>query len=241
MRRPWIGITPGFRSDKDRIQINKGYTDAVIKAGGMPVLLPLTGEEELLSEILESCDGLLLSGGPDVDARYFGEVNYSFTGPINPYRDAQELYLAKRAVELDKPVLGICRGVQVLNIALGGTIYQDIHSQAKGDFQEKAGALIRHSQDAPGWYPIHEVILEEGSKLQQCFGVPRLGVNSYHHQAVRDLGEGLVATSHSPDGIIESVEHKYCRFVMGVQWHPELMWRENPESLKLFEMLVKTA
>jgi len=234
-KMPLIGITPGFMSDKNKLCIGKGYVDGVNKAGGLAMLLPLSTDEGILGEIIEKFDGFLLSGGPDLDGKYFGEVNYVFTGEISPYRDFMEIYIAKKAVEYGKAVFGICRGIQVLNAALGGTLFQDIQSQIKDR------ELVKHFQQAPDWYPIHEVRIEKGSILWKCFGKEYLGVNSFHHQAVKDPGKGLQITSRSSDGIIEAVEHESHIFAVGVQWHPELMWQENAEALKLFKAFVEAA
>lgn len=231
--KPVIGITPGYWSENNKLFIHKGYTDAIISAGGIPFLLPLTLDEDVVVSGIEKCDGILLSGGPDVDARLFGEFNMNCSGEISPYRDCLDLLAARITIEGKKPVLGICRGAQVLNIALGGSIYQDIFSQIKDR------DIIKHKQEAPGWYPVHDINIKEGSKVYAAFGKSSTGVNSFHHQAVKELGSGLEAVAWSPDGIIEAVEHKTNSFAVGVQWHPELMWKENSEQLGLFTMFVK--
>lgn len=231
-KRPVIGITPGFDYENNRMFINRGYCEPISLSGGMPVLLPITGDEELLSEMIESFDGFLLSGGPDVDAMHWGECNFKFNGEISPYRDGMELFIARQAIAKDKPVLGICRGMQVMNIAMGGTIYQDIYSQNKDKEH------IKHSQDAPKWYPTHKVTAQMGSKVYNAHEKDIISVNSFHHQAVRDVAPGFMVTAFSGDGIIEAIEHTVCRFAVGVQWHPELMWEKDPSFLKLFKVFV---
>ena len=233
--KPLIGITPGYAGDRDRIYTAQGYVEGVNNAGGLAVLLPLKIGQEMLEEVLDRFDGFLLAGGADIDARYFGEENLKFNGEISPYRDVLEIKLAKAAIDCGKPLLAICRGIQVLNAALGGTLYQDIHSQIK-DRQ-----LLKHWQEAPDWYPVHDVSLDRDTKLWSCFRKESLGVNSFHHQAVKDTGKGLKVTAISSDGIIEALEHESHRFAVGVQWHPELMWQEDREYLKLFEALVNSA
>lgn len=234
-KRPLIGITPGFMHDKNRMYIARGYVDGVIKAGGLAVLLPLTNEEGIPEEAADRCDGFLLSGGPDLDGKLYGEHNYRFNGEINPERDHMEIELAKYAAASGKPVLGICRGIQVLNVAFGGTLYQDIYSQ------NKDREILKHSQEAPEWYPVHGVSVEKGSKLRACYGKETLEVNSFHHQAVKLPGKGLRPVGWSPDGIIEAIEHESHVFAVGVQWHPELMWQHDAEVLRLFEAFVNAA
>lgn len=189
--RPLIGVTPGFAAENDRIYIANGYMEGINKVGGLAVLLSLAADEGLLSEALERCDGLLLSGGPDIDAKYYGEANSRYNGAISPPRDQMELFAAKKAFELGKPILGICRGMQVLNAAFGGTLYQDIYSQAAG------AEILKHFQEAPGWYPVHNVFLEKGSILWEYFGSDTVRVNSFHHQSVKTAGKGLKTVARS--------------------------------------------
>ena len=231
--RPLIGVTPGYAADKDRLYTDRGYIEGVNNAGGLAVLLPLDPGPGMLEEWTDRFDGFLLSGGADIDARYYGEENLKSNGAISPYRDRLEIGLAKAVVEAGKPLLAICRGVQVLNAALGGTLYQDIHSQIRDR------ELLKHWQEAPGWYPVHDVGLARDTKLWDCFRRDSLGVNSYHHQAVKDVGKGLKVAARAGDGIIEALEHESLRFGVGVQWHPEVMWREDREFLKLFEAFVE--
>ncbi|MCX7745728.1 MAG: gamma-glutamyl-gamma-aminobutyrate hydrolase family protein [Clostridia bacterium] len=230
--RPLIGITPWYNYEDAMTYIKKGYCEGINQAGGMAVLLPLSSDEEFLNELMNRCDGFLLSGGPDVDARTFGEENTPYNGNISPYRDAMELYIARRAVELNIPIFGICRGIQVMNVAMGGTLYQDIYTQ---NAEKK---MVKHTQDAPKWYPTHEIRIKPNSKVWTCFKEEVIGVNSFHHQAIKDLAADFEVTSTASDGIIESIEHKSHVFAVGVQWHPELMWQEDERFLKLFKAFV---
>lgn len=231
--RPLIGITPGYAADRDRVYTAGGYVEGVNSAGGLAVLLPLKMGQEMLEEVLDRFDGFLLPGGADIDARHYGEKNLKVNGEISPFRDRLEIEMARVAIDRGKPLLAICRGVQALNVALGGTLYQDIYSQ----IQDRE--LLKHWQEAPDWYPVHDITVVGDSRLQSCFGKEIVGVNSFHHQAVKAVGKGLRVAAVSDDGIIEALEHESHKFAVGVQWHPELMWQENREHLKIFEAFVK--
>lgn len=233
IKRPLIGITPGYKTDGERLFLKDGYYNAILEAGGLPAVIPPAQDEGLLEDYILRLDGFLLSGGPDIDARHFNEPNLPFGGEISPLRDRAELYLARRAVELDKPILGICRGIQVLNVAWGGSIYQDIYQQAG------TRRVIRHSQAAPVWYPFHELDIEKGSRVWNSFEKESIYVNSFHHQAVKETAEGFRATSWSADGLVEAIEHESKRFAVGVQWHPELMWQRDRIYLGIFRLLVE--
>lgn len=233
MYRPLIGITPGYDYEKSTSYIKDGYYEGINRAGGAAVILPAIVDDDVLSEYINTCRGFLISGGPDVDARHYGEPNLEFNGDISPYRDYMEIYVIKKAIELGKPVFGICRGVQMMNIASGGTLYQDIKAQMEDR------DVIKHSQAAPRWYPTHDIYVEKGSRVWKSFGGDRASVNSFHHQAVKDVAPGYKVTSRASDGIIESIEHTSHIFAVGVQWHPELMWQKNEVFLRLFEDFVE--
>lgn len=255
--RPVIGITPGYLRDLNKLSLNRGYMDGIIEAGGIPLMLPLC-PEDIAESILEAVDGIVFSGGADIDARYFGEENLKCGGEIFPERDSFELLLAKLAIARQMPVMGICRGMQVLNVVLGGTLFQDIYAYPfteYGQFCENSqptesnsqivrqsrGNILKHWQQAPEWYPIHEVHIEEGSKLNRIYGTQTLGVNSFHHQAVRAAGSGLAVIARSSDGIIEAIEGTGNGFIVAVQWHPEIMWQRNELHLNIFKNLVTEA
>lgn len=242
--RPLVGIAPGYSYKDQNLYIFQGYVNAINKAGGIAVLLSATDDEDLIAEYLKRCDAILLPGGPDLDARYYKEDNYTYNGTVNPIRDAMEICIARKAVEMGKPLLGICRGIQVINAALGGTLYQDINSQLK---EQK---IVKHYQNAPGWYPIHDIYIERNSIIYQALNnACTAAVNSYHHQAIKDVAPGFSVTSRAPDGVIESIEYRKGitntygkpKFVVGVQWHPEEMWEKDPVHLNLFKQLVNAA
>jgi putative glutamine amidotransferase len=200
---PIVAITP-CKKPRD-------YDAAVRRAGATPKPLSL---DEPTSAALEGVDGLLLTGGDDVDPALYGEARHPTSDVSEPGRDAFEIDLVRRALAADLPVLAICRGLQVLNVALGGTLIQDIPSEP--------GALLPHDADASPTTLAHTVAVAPGSCLAALVGPDDTrAVNSRHHQAIRALGEGLVATGTSPDGLIEAAEAPAARFCVGVQWHPE--------------------
>ncbi|WP_338066439.1 gamma-glutamyl-gamma-aminobutyrate hydrolase family protein [Sporosarcina koreensis] len=210
--KPLIGIT--CHNDLEyRYMLNHAYVQSITEAGGVPVLLAMgmKTEPELLAERL---DGLLLSGGFDVDPLCYGEEPHGMLGDISPGRDAQELELARKFLETDKPVLGICRGHQVLNVVQGGTLYQDIYSQ-------RDRVPLQHAQKATREHLSHKVTVTPDSRLAQIFGAQTILVNSFHHQSVKEVGESLAVTGTASDGIIEAIESKIHAFAVGVQWHPE--------------------
>ncbi len=231
-KKPIIGVTPWYDYDKGITYIKKGYLEAILECGGIPALLPFYKEEQL-ENIIKAFDGFLLSGGSDFDAKIFGEDNLPCNGRICPLRDKLEIGLIKSAVRYYKPILGICRGMQAINIAMGGSVYQDIYSQAAGK------KLIMHMQNAPGWYPIHELQISCDSLIYDILKTTCLNVNSFHHQAVKILPDGLKASAFTSDGITECIELSERPFTVGVQWHPELMWDKNKIHKKLFYAFVE--
>ncbi len=233
MRKPIIGITSMVLWKEERQVQNETYIQAVRQAGGVPVLLPAVDCDDVIDAHIGLLDGLLVSGGPDVDPRAFGEEPVPELGGVNPQMDAYELKLLNKMLKMDKPILGICRGEQVLNIAAGGTVHQDIYRSVKG--------CLKHRQEAPRWFQAHSVRLTEGSKLEQLFGGREISVNTFHHQAVAKVAPGFTATAYAPDGIIEAIESNTHRFVVGVQWHPEGMWNAQQNYSALFDAFIKAS
>lgn len=226
-----IGVTPAQDDKSGRIIINQDYLDAVYRAGALPVLLPLYGDQPALWDaMIDAIDGLLLSGGADVGPLCYGEDTLPLCGETSPLRDSQEFYLCKKALEKDLPILAICRGHQVLNCALGGTLYQDIAAQY--------GEELKHPRYEVPADQVHEVTVEKDSRLYQITGLSTLKVNSRHHQAVKDVGEGLKITARATDGLIEGIELPGKKFVVGVQWHPESLSSYAPDAQALFNAFV---
>jgi putative glutamine amidotransferase len=233
-----IGITCLYENEQYQAWLPGYYFRAIERVGGVPVLLPPLDSEPAVARLVELVDGLILAGGGDIDPVYFGEEPLPVTGVIVPDRDRFEIALVQRALAAGRPVLGICRGMQLLNIAAGGNIYQDV---------SMAGARIKHFQEAPRWHPTHEVQVRSGTLLARIVGDGGLRVNSFHHQAVRRLAPGLCVSALAGDGIVEAVESveavkgTWDSFVLGVQFHPESMWERHPIFLDLFAALVEVA
>lgn len=231
--KPLIGITTASYTDNG-ILYNRSYNAvprAVAQAGGLPVLIPTGIGEDALREIYERLDAVLLPGGPDVDPSVYGQEKHSTTR-IDAPRDAIELPLARWAAADDLPMFGICRGHQVINVALGGSLIQDLPSQRE---------LVHDIPDGqPRSTILHAVTVEPNSKLASILGEAEVPVNSLHHQAVDQIAPGMVITAYSPDGIIEATEMPDKRFAVSVQWHPEDLTHE-PTMRRLFEAFVEAA
>lgn len=243
MRKPLIGITPSPSLDTlshgtfQRYVLNAAYADAVMTAGGVPVILPF--HDDVSASLLDRLDGVLLSGGADVSPNLFGASSvHPETYGVSSERDQFELDLLHRALRRDTPVLGICRGIQVLNVALGGTLIQDIPSE------HPSGNPMLHRQQEAGIaanQPGHTVMISEGNILRERIGAASLPVNSFHHQAIDRLATSLEAIAHAADGTIEAVVMADHPFLLGAQWHPELMFVDHPLQLVPFQMLIDAA
>lgn len=233
IRMAVIGITCMQDEKCARVWLHRRYYRAVEAAGGVPVLLPPLRPGPKIERVVESVDGLILAGGGDIDPRFYGEEPRPETGRIEPERDLFEISLARRALAAGVPILGICRGMQILNVACKGDIYQDI--------AQDRGRRLKHRQTAPRWYPTHEIYIDPHTFLFRIVGRRRLRVNSFHHQAVRRLGKNLRATAWSCDGVIEALEHTGAAFVLGVQFHPETMWVRYPVFMAFFKALQQAA
>lgn len=229
--KPIIGITSHIEQESKYI-LNKSYINSVQQAGGIPLIVP-AGIEDDVTELVQQLDGLLLSGGGDIDPTLFGEEPHPELGEVSPLRDSVEMLLIREMLAENKPILGICRGVQILNIAMGGNMYQDIYAQ-----QDKV--LLQHSQIATRSHRSHFVQVENNTILHSIAQAERIKVNSFHHQAVKDVPEPLIISGIASDGVIEAIESKGHHFVVGVQWHPEeLVESEDSVSIRLFEKFVQ--
>ena len=233
MRKPLIGLTPSHDVETNDISMRNTYLRAVKEAGGIPIVLPLEAEEPDLQRLVSLCDGILFTGGPDVHPFLFGEETHMHCGAVSAKRDTLELALLRLVMEVRKPVLGICRGIQLINIGLGGTIYQDIPSQFPQNFQ------VAHRQPFPYAVASHHVSVVPGTRLADiCHGLT-IQVNSMHHQAVRDLAPRCIVSGFGPEGLIEAIEMPDYPFLVGVQWHPEYLWSQDEAAANLFLQFVE--
>lgn len=234
MDKPIIGITPSHNTDNDDISLRPTYLRAVSAAGATPVVLPLEITDEDVEQLVRMCDGFLFSGGPDPHPFLFGEETQAHCGNASIARDTMELKLLKAVMAAKKPVLGICRGAQIINVGLGGNIYQDIPSQTERSFP------IAHKQPFAYPVPSHHVSVVKGTLLSEiAAGKDEIAVNSFHHQAVNVPAPGLIVSGYAPDGITEAVEMPDYPYLLGVQWHPEHMWPKDRTAANIFKSFVE--
>lgn len=233
MQKPVIGVTPLFDRARDSYWMLPGYFQALEQAGAVPVMLPLTNDAAALSRAVEALDGFLMTGGPDVDPAYYGAEEIPSVNEICPERDAMEMTLLRLLWETDKPVFGICRGLQMMNVQRGGTLIQDIPTEHPSD--------VEHRMKAPYDRAVHTVTVLKDSPLYRLFGTDSAGVNSSHHQAIKVLAPGLLPMAVAPDGLIEAICAPEKRFYWAVQWHPERLWVKDEMSRRLFAAFVNAA
>ncbi len=230
--RPIIGITGNY--DAGKCTLLEGYYRSVLEAGGTPLIIPPSDDTDAMVSLLERVDALILSGGGDINPLYLGEEPLRELGGINPARDWHELMLVRLAANRQIPILGICRGIQVMTAAFGGKLYQDIYKEA--------AATLKHSQETDRHVATHTIHITSSSLLQRIFGTEALPVNTFHHQAVKEAAPGFTVSALSPDGLIEAVESTEHKSMIGVQWHPECMILGGDRSMMpLFEWLVGEA
>ncbi|MBB6450417.1 putative glutamine amidotransferase [Geomicrobium halophilum] len=231
---PIIGITTNLR-DEQMISLHQDNVTSILQSGGVPFVLPNVLQTEKIEKMVEAIDGLLVTGGGDIDPTLFGEEPHPELREISPLRDRFEMEIIQACLDKDIPILALCRGCQMLNIAAGGDMYQDIYTQ-------KTNQLLQHQQRAPRSHGSHYIEVNEGSKLAKIVESTRYKVNSFHHQAVRSMAEGFKVVGTASDGVIEAFESERHSFVIGVEWHPENMAiAEDVYSKRLFNAFVKAA
>ncbi|MBE6012061.1 MAG: gamma-glutamyl-gamma-aminobutyrate hydrolase family protein [Lachnospiraceae bacterium] len=239
MNKPIIGILAssshmpaGDFGSIWKITLNKAYSDAILNNGGIPLIINPSSDFEVLKPLLDVCSGLLFPGGEDVDPAYFNEDPHPLLGVIRPEIDEFSFVCAKYAFEKHMPILGICRGMQLLNVAKGGSLYQDLSLRPVEN--------ILHAQSYNRSYLVHKVDIKEHTLLHKIFNKNTISVNTMHHQAVNKLGEGLIISAVAPDGIAEAIESP-CGNILAVQWHPEELTVSAPEMNLLFKHLIEKA
>ncbi len=223
------GIPPGLPAS---VVMNQRYYDAVADAGGAPILIPLFDDAtDVLRGVYDVCDGILIPGGVDMHPACFGEAPHERLGRTDQVRDRVELQLTRWAIDNGKPLLGLCRGLQVINVALGGTLYQDLGTERAGSIRHDYFPTHGYTRD----YLAHEVALHSGTRLFEAMGRDRIAVNSMHHQGIKDLSPTLVPAATAPDGLVEGVEGPGDQYLVGVQWHPEVFESADAHTRRLFE------
>lgn len=233
--RPRIGLTMRIELETGRFYLGRDYSEAVEAAGGVPVHIPLITEAEYISAVLEELDGILLPGSDsDVDPTHYGAEPHAHLGSVHPSKDLTDLLVLAEAERRGTPLLAICFGMQILNVQRGGTLIQDIQAQFPN--------AIKHQQGVPRDRHSHRVRLLEGSLLSELARAESVPVNSHHHQAIEKTGTGLIATAWTSDGLIEALEDPSAeRFVLAVQWHPEIAWQRDELSQAIFKKFVAAA
>ncbi len=230
--KPMIGVIPLYDDEKDSIWMLPGYMDGISFAGGLPVILPLKADDGDIERLCSSFDGFLFTGGHDVDPEMYGDKRRDNCGPSNPDRDRLEKRIFEYALKKDIPVLGICRGIQLINVLCGGTLYQDIPTEYISENK------VQHHMSPPYDVPCHEVNILENTPLFRELGVLTISVNSYHHQAVKKLSPYLLPMAVSTDGLTEALYMPGKKFIQAVQWHPEFNFHKEETSRKILQSFV---
>ncbi|WP_025025456.1 gamma-glutamyl-gamma-aminobutyrate hydrolase family protein [Caldalkalibacillus mannanilyticus] len=231
MTKPIIGITASFE-DQRKLVVTRHYSDWIIQEGGLPYIIPYTQNLDVLEHYVRTLDGLLLSGGGDIDPTLFDEEPHPQLGSITPERDEVEINLSCAMLEQNKPILAICRGCQILNVSAGGSMFQDLSTQYS------TAPLLQHEQRAPFWHESHTIQIQPDSLLHKILLVDQCKTNSFHHQAIKDPAPFFSISAMTGDKVVEAIESTIHDYVIGVQWHPECMPLDHPLSTRLFHSFV---
>lgn len=239
-KKPVIGVTTNLLKiteqpllNHERIYVNQGYINSIIQSGGIPFMLPVTHDVETMNRLLDLVDGVLFSGGQDIHPSYYKEHAHPLLEITSAERDVYEMQLIQLAQKSRKPILGICRGLQLINVFFGGTLYQDL-----SQFSDQSKEIhSKKSMEAP----LHTVELMTNRRLSQIFGKNKILTNSFHHQAVKDLAPGFAVSALAEDGVIEGIESLDSHWIMGVQWHPEVRLDSHPTMENLFNAFISEA
>lgn len=232
--KPIIGITTFTGTRKNQHSVNNTYINAVFAAGGIPVTIPIIHDEGNYDYYLGILDGIIFTGGLDVSPLSYNENPLKEINNISAIRDKYEIGLFKKAYERKMPILGICRGLQITNVALGGKLYQDIFTQVPNCLGHSPEGILNTEL-------YHSINIEKDTKLFHIFGKEKIFVNSFHHQGIKELGNNLLVSALSEDGIIEGIEATDDRFLIGLQFHPENLVKDHPEFLNIFNELILAA
>ena len=239
LKKPIIGISSSVIVDNSgsfagykRAYVNKDYVDAVIRAGGIPLIIPFSTDEEVIISQAQLIDGLILSGGHDIDPYNYGQEPSQKIGETFPERDTYEMILLEESKKRGIPILGICRGFQLINVAAGGTLYQDLSLIP--------GNILKHNQVSNPTLKTHKIEIKENSFISSIFGKETM-VNSFHHQAVDKVADDFIVVARASDGVVEAIEHKTYKFLVAVQWHPEMLAVNCEKARVLFSKFVEEA
>ncbi|CDA07682.1 gamma-glutamyl-gamma-aminobutyrate hydrolase family protein [Fusobacterium animalis] len=238
-RRPIIGISSSVIVDEagsfagyKRAYVNKDYVDAVIRAGGVPLIIPFSTDKEVIISQAQLIDGLILSGGHDINPYNYGQEPSQKIGETFPERDTYEMILLEESKKRNIPILGICRGFQLINVAAGGTLYQDLSLIP--------GNILKHNQVSNPTLKTHKVEIKENSVISSIFGKETM-VNSFHHQVIDKVANDFIVVAKASDGVVEAIEHKTYKFLVAVQWHPEMLAVNCEKARELFSKFVEEA
>ena len=230
--KPLVGVMPLWDEEKDSLWMLPGYLEGLKEAGATPVIFPLTEDPEEICRLVDICDGILLTGGHDVTPSIYGETPLEGKVACCTEGDNMEKIVLDHAMKKNMPVLGICRGIQLINALLGGTLYQDLPTQHPSE--------IDHHQTPPYDVPVHDVFIKRTTPLFDCLSAEKIRVNSYHHQAVKDVAPELMVMAESEDGLVEALYKPSYSFLWAVQWHPEFSYKNDENSKKIFKAFVES-